>query len=101
MTYMLIHRMAYDLDLYYLSFYTAIDWKYPKINCYNISNFKVKNRSTFVKVTECRILKYMYQDTEYIPFKLFVSKINVCLFCPKKYLTHSVIFFYHKSSVKK
>ena len=61
-------------DLYYLSFYTAIDWKYPKINCYTVSNLKVKNRSTFVKVTECRFLKiyYIYQVMDYIPFKLFM-----------------------------
>lgn len=57
MAYMLMHQMAYDLYLYYLSFYTAIDWKYPKINCYTVSNLKVKNRTPFVKVTECRILK--------------------------------------------
>lgn len=55
MAYMLMHQMAYDLDLLYLSFYyIATDWKYPKINCYTVSNLKVKNGSTFVKVTECR-----------------------------------------------
>lgn len=69
---MLMYQMAYDLDLYYFSFYTAIDLKYSKINCDTISNLKVKNRSTYVKVTEYRFLKYTYSVMDYILFKLFM-----------------------------
>lgn len=57
-------------DLYYLSFYIAIDWKYPKINCYTVSNLKVKNRYTFVKVTERRFLKYIIHSKLWIIFYL-------------------------------
>lgn len=61
-----------DLDLYYLSFYIAIDWTYPKINYYTISNLKVKNRSTFIKVIECRFLNILYIPSYgFKPLKLF------------------------------